>query len=118
MPKVCDSSTVMTPSLPTLSMASGDLRADLVVGGGDAGHLGDLLLGIDLDGLLGDGLHGGGHSGLDAGLDRHGGGAGGHVPQPLAHHGPGQDGGGGGAVAGHVVGLLGDLLTSSAPIFS
>ena len=47
---------------------------------------------------------------LDALLERHRVGAGGHVAQALAHHGPGQHGGRGGAVTGDVVGLLGDLL--------
>ena len=37
-------------------------------------------------------------------------GAGRHVPQALADHRLGQHGGGGGAVAGHVVGLGRDLL--------
>src|SRR3546814_20103935 len=47
---------------------------------------------------------------LDALLERHRVGAGGHVAQAVAHHRPGQDGGGGGAVTGDVVGLLRDLL--------
>src|SRR5699024_12297225 len=38
------------------------------------------------------------------------GGAGGDVAQALVHDGLGEDGGGGGAVAGHVVGLGRDLL--------
>ena len=37
-------------------------------------------------------------------------GAGGHVAQALAHHRPGEDRGGRGAVTGDVVGLLGDFL--------
>ena len=48
--------------------------------------------------------------GLDAPLERHRVGAGGHVAQALVDHGPGQDGGGGGAVTGDVVGLLGHFL--------
>jgi hypothetical protein len=47
---------------------------------------------------------------LDAALERHRVGAGGHVAQALADHRLGEHGGGGGAVAGDVVGLLGDLL--------
>ena len=43
-------------------------------------------------------------------LMRHRVGAGGQVAQALAHHRPGQHRGGGGAVTGDVVGLLGDLL--------
>ena len=84
--------------------------ADLGVGGRDGGHLGDLLLGLDVDR---DGLDGGDRfldGPLDAPLEGHGVGAGGHVAQALVDHGPRQHGGGGGAVAGHVVGLLGDLL--------
>ena len=57
-----------------------------------------------------DGLDGGVDGGLDALLQRHRVGAGGHVAQALVDHGPGQDGGGGGAVTGDVVGLLGDFL--------
>ncbi len=89
----------------------GDDVADLLVGRGDGGDVGDLLLVLrdvlrvgrdrldrDLDGLL------------DAALHRHRVGAGRDVAQTLAHHRPGEDGGGGGAVAGDVVGLLGDLL--------
>ena len=40
----------MTPSLPTLSMASAIICADLGVGGGDGGDLGDLALVLDVDG--------------------------------------------------------------------
>ena len=51
MPKVLHSSTVMTPSLPTLSMASAMMLADLVVVvGGDGRDLGDLVLVVDVDG--------------------------------------------------------------------
>ena len=49
-------------------------------------------------------------AGLDAPLERHRVGPGGHVAQALVDHGPGQHGGGGGAVTGDVVGLLGDFL--------
>ena len=57
-----------------------------------------------------DGADGGLDRGLDAPLERHRVGPGGHVAQALADHGPGQDGGRGGAVTGHVVGLLGHFL--------
>src|ERR1700692_2167588 len=79
MPKVCDSSTVMTPSRPTLSMASA-ISSPISV------------------------------SADEHALQRHRVGAGGHVAQALVDHGPGQDGRRGGAVAGHVVGLLGYFL--------
>ena len=48
--------------------------------------------------------------GLDALLQGHRVGASGDVAQAMAHHRPGEHGGGGGAVTGDVVGLLGDLL--------
>ena len=47
---------------------------------------------------------------LDALLQDHRVGAGGDVAQTLADHGPGEHRGGGGAVTGDVVGLLGDFL--------
>ena len=55
-------------------------------------------------------LDGGGDGLLDAPLEAHRAGAGGHVAQALADERLGQHGGGGGAVAGDVVGLGGDLL--------
>ena len=101
----------MTPSLPTRSMASAISVADFRVGGRDAGDLSDLVawLSTSLDRSRSDAersLDGG----LDALLQRHRVGAGGDVLQALADHGPGEDGGGGGAVTGDVVGLLGDFL--------
>ena len=111
MPKVFDSSTVTTPSLPTLSIASAmTLPISVVVVGGDGGDLGDLLLGLDVLAELAEVGDRGLHAGLDAPLEGHRVGAGGHVAQALADHRPGEHGGGGGAVAGDVVGLLGDLL--------
>ena len=107
---VLASSTVMTPSLPTLSMASAMiLPIGLVVVGGDGADLGDHLA-LDFScGLLEladdrlDGL-------LDAALDQHRVGAGRDHRQALVEDGLGQDGGGRGAVAGHVAGLGGDFL--------
>ena len=84
--------------------------ADGGVGGRDGGHLGDLGLGVDLLGLLLDGVDGGGHRLVDALAQAQRVGAGGHVAQPLVDEGLGQHGGGGGAVAGHVVGLGGHFL--------
>ncbi len=57
-----------------------------------------------------DGLNGGVGGLGDALLHDHGVGPGGQILQALPDDGLGQQGGGGGAVAGHVVGLGGDLL--------
>src|SRR4051794_10251057 len=69
-------------------------------------YRGDLLLGLDVLGhatqLLADGLDGL----LDAALERHRVGTGGHVAQTLAHHRLGQHGRGRRTVTGDVVGLL------------
>ena len=103
------------PVLAHLVDGLGDHLADLGVGGGDGGHLGDLALGVGVPGdapQRGDGRL---DAGLDALLERHRVGPGGHVAQTLVDHGPGQHGGGGGAVTGHVVGLLGDLLDQLGP---
>ncbi len=88
----------------------GDHLADLLVGGRDGGDLGDLLLRVDLVGEILDARDGGLDGGLDALLQGHRVGAGGHVAQTLADHRPRQHGGRGGAVTGDVVGLLGDFL--------
>ena len=78
--------------------------------GGEGGDLGDLVFaryrGGDLFDLLADGVDGD----LDAALHGHGVGAGGHVLEALVDDGLGKDGGGGGAVAGDVVGLRRGLL--------
>src|SRR5262249_12486547 len=88
----------------------GDDAADLlVVVGGHGGDVLQVLLGLDvdlhlldapddvLDGLVHAALH---EHGVDAGDDG---------AQALIEDGLGQDGGGGGAVAGHVAGLGRDL---------
>ena len=100
----------MTPSLPTFSKASaislpmaGSLLARMR---GDLLHL--LLLGQLLGQLVVEVLDDGVDGLVDAALDGHRVGAGGDVPQPFLVDGQGQDGGGGGAVAGDVAGLLGD----------
>ena len=103
------------PVLTHLVDGLGDQVADLGVGRRDGSHLGDLLLGLR---LLGDGLqrvHGGLDGGLDAPLERHRVGAGGHVAQALTDQGPGEHRGGGGAVTSHVIGLLGDFLDQLGP---
>ncbi len=88
----------------------GDQLADLGVAGRDRGGGSDLLLGLDLFGRLeqrlGDLLDGL----LDAALQTERVGACRDVAQTLANERLGQHGGGGGAVARDVVGLLGDFL--------
>ena len=88
----------------------GDDLADGGVTGGDRGGGGDLLLGLDVLGELGQLLGDGGDGGLDAPLQGHRVRAGGDVAQALADQRLGQDGRRRRAVTGHVVGLLGDLL--------
>jgi hypothetical protein len=108
---VFDSSTVMTPSLPTLSIASAMSVADRgVATGGDGRGGGDLLLGLDVLGLREQLLDDGSDGRLDAALEAHRVGAGGDVAQALADQRLGEDGGGRRAVTGDVVGLLRDLL--------
>ena len=85
----------------------GDDVADLAVVGGDGGHAGDVLLARDLLGLALDLLDRGLDGLLDAALDGHGVGPGGHVLQAFADDGLGQQRRGGGAVTGDVVGLRG-----------
>ena len=96
--------------LADLVQGLGDLLADFRIRGGDGGGRGDLILGLNVlgggDELLDDGLGGL----LDAAAQRDRVGTGDHVLQALVHEGLGQHGRGGGAVAGDVVGLLGDFL--------
>ena len=104
------SSTVMTPSLPTLSIASAIISPIV----GSAAEI-DAVAAIcslvsTVLGLVGQRL---GHRGdglLDAALERDRVRAGGDVAQPFADQRLGQHGRRRRAVAGHVVGLLGDLL--------
>ncbi len=101
----------MTPSLPTFSMASASMLADLAVAvRGDRGDLGHLFGALDLDrhllelgGDVFDGL-------LDALLHLHGVDARGDALEAFVEDGFGEHGGGGGAVAGDVAGLAGDFL--------
>ena len=88
----------------------GDHVADLVVGGGDGGDAGDLLLAGDLFGLLlAKVLDDRVDSLLDAAAQGQRVGAGGHVLEALANDDLGQQGRGGGTVTGDVVGRRGDL---------
>ena len=110
MPNVLDSSTVMTPSLPTLSMASAirspiagsaaEIDATCAISSLVSTSLACFSIDFD-DGV--DGL-------LDASLERHRVGAGGDVLHAALDHGLREDRRGGGAVTGDVVRLGGDLL--------
>ena len=60
-------------------------------------------------------IHHRGHGLVDAALQGHGVGAGGHQAGAFPVDGLGQDGGGGGAVAGHVRGLGGHFLDHLGP---
>src|ERR671930_1180955 len=93
----------------------GDDLADLGVAGRHGGGVGDLVAGLDVLGLVLDGLDRDLDRLLDAALEAHRVGAGGDVAQALADQRLGQHGGGGGAVTGDVVGLLGDLLDELGP---
>src|SRR3954470_16533959 len=88
----------------------GDDLADRGVAGGDGGRGSNLLLGLDVLGLLGQLLADALDGVLDAALQRHRVGAGGDVAQALADERLGEDGRGGRAVTSDVVGLLGDLF--------
>src|SRR5690606_882100 len=88
----------------------GDDGADGGVTGGDGRGVRDLLFGVDLGGGVLQLLDHGGDGLLDAALDGDRVGTGRDRAQAFLHQGLGEDGGGGGAVAGDVVGLLGDLL--------
>src|SRR5690606_24866525 len=99
------------PVLADLLEGLGDDLADrVVVVGRDGGHVGDLVTGLDVAGhradLLDDLLHGT----LDAALEVHRIGSGSHLAEALTNHGLGEHGGGGGAVASDVIGLVGDLV--------
>ena len=101
----------MTPSLPTFSSASAiiepislsaaEMAATLAMAAGSVSTFFDWAL---------DRLDGGGDCLLDAALQDHRVGAGGHVAQALADHRPREHRCGRRAVTGDVVGLLGDFL--------
>src|SRR4029077_5883310 len=93
----------------------GDHLADLGIARRDRRHLGDLLAIRDLNRLLLDGLDDFVDSLLDADLQEHRVGAGGHVAQPLADDCRGQYDRGRGAVTGDVVGLARDFLDELGP---
>ena len=107
---VLASSTVMTPSLPTFCMAFAIISPmDGIAVGRNRADLGDLLRGGDLLGAGLDVLDGFSHREIDAALQVHRVHAGGHRLGALADDRLGQNGRGGGAVAGDVAGFRGDL---------
>ena len=110
MPKVFDSSTVTTPSLPTLSMASA-MTSPM------AGSAAEMEATWAISDLSSISLAWSAMASTAAAtafsmpcFRPSGAGAGGHVAQALADQRLGQHGGGGGAVTGDVVGLGGHLL--------
>src|SRR5699024_2547283 len=78
--------------------------------GGDGADLGDGLFVVAGLGLVGQFRDGGFHTRVDAALEVHRVHASGHGLDTLAHDRLGEDGGGGGAVAGDIGGLGGDFL--------
>ena len=88
----------------------GNEVADLLILGRNAGYLGHAVAALDGRGQLVDALNHQLRRLLDAFLDDHRVGPGGDHVHPLHDHRVGQHHAGGGAVAGDVVGLGGDLL--------
>src|SRR6266540_2947305 len=84
----------------------GDDLADLGVASRHGGGVGDLVAGLDVLGLVLDGLDGDLDGLLDAALEAHRVGAGGRVAQALTDQRLREHGGGGGAVTGDVIRLL------------
>ena len=110
MPKVWLSSTVITPSLPTLSIAS-EIRPPISSSAAEIEATWAICCfeSTSTDSALIESTAAD-DGGLDALLETHRVGAGGHVAEAFTHHRPGQHRGGRGAVTGDVVGLLGDFL--------
>ncbi len=88
----------------------GDELADGRVGGADRGHVGDVGAVLDGSSVLLEPSDDGVDALLQAALDDHRVGAGGHVLEALGDDRLAEHDGGGGAVAGDVVGLGRDLL--------
>ena len=109
MPKVLESSTVMTPSLPTFSMASAIFSPISAIARGDGADVLDLVEGLDLLGILLDLLDQCVDGLVHARADGDGIGAGGHILETVANHDIGKQRGGGGTVTGDVIGLDGGL---------
>jgi len=100
----------MTPDLTHGLHSVGDDAADLRIVGGDGGHLGDLVFAGDLAGHAVQLLHHRFDALFDAALEGHGVGARGDHLEPLFDEGMGENGSGGGAVTGNVVGFRGHFL--------
>ena len=107
---VLDSSTVMTPSLPTFSMASATSSPmTRIIMGRDRCHLRLFLALLDrprqslnrFDGRLG--------ASVEAALDVYGAGAGDHIAHAIGKYRMCQDGRRAGAIADRLAGLLGGL---------
>ena len=114
-PKVLLSSTVMTPSLPTLSIASA-ISSPMVGSAAEIEAVAAICSLVStslavLSSCCGDGLDGL----LDAPLERHRVRTRGHVAQALTDQRLSQHGGGRGAVTGDVVGLLRHFLDQLGP---
>ena len=88
----------------------GDQLTDLGIGGADGGHGRDLVAGGHRSGVLLELRDDGLDALVQTALDDHGVGAGGDVLETLGHERLAEHHGGGGAVAGDVVGLGRDLL--------
>src|SRR5699024_732134 len=88
----------------------GNQLADGLVAGGNGTDTGDIISAVDLLAVGTDALHSSLNSLGDTLLHDDGVGTGGQVLQTLADDGLGQQGSGGGTIAGHIVGLGGDFL--------
>ncbi|CAB4582198.1 unannotated protein [freshwater metagenome] len=96
--------------LANLVDSFGDHRTDFRIGGRDTSNLSDLALVVDLDGNGVNAFDSSGNRGFDALLERHRVSACSNVAQTSADHRPCEHSGGGGAVTGNAVGLLGNLF--------
>ena len=88
----------------------GDQLANDAVLGRDGSNVGNLVFGGDFDSFFADVFSNGLGGGFNATLEQHGVDASGQVLHALGDDGMRQDGGGGGAVAGDVVGLGGGFF--------
>ena len=87
-----------------------DQGANLLVLGGDGGHVADLSFGGDANRLLEDGFRNSLGGSFDPTLQQHGVGAGSQVLETFADNRVRENGGSGGAIASDIVGLGGSFL--------